>query len=202
MIGSKRTRAYVSMLYDKEKIPEYKQQLLEELKEFDNLPEQATQHPREDTDAIKPISEDIEKNERLIRVSENESKKLQEKIDIYVKAVANENVKIEKLDDLIKGLQNEIAGYVKTRTERTVEIEKYNEVITHDKKIIITNEKLISKLQKEVAQLTAKMKDPTSNGGRSRRRHKKRGKKANSYRRTTRRHKKRGKKANSHRRKH
>jgi uncharacterized protein YukE len=34
------------------------------------------------------------------------------------------------------------------------------------------------------------------------RRHKKRGKKANSYRRTTRRHKKRGKKANSHRRKH
>jgi len=34
------------------------------------------------------------------------------------------------------------------------------------------------------------------------RKHKKRGKKANSYRRTTRRHKKRGKKANSHRRKH
>jgi chromosome segregation ATPase len=198
MFGSKRTRAYVNMLYDKEKIPEYKQELLEELKEFDNLPEQATQHPRQDTDAIKPLSEDIEKNERFIRVYENQSKNLQEKIEIYVRAVANENVKIQKLDDLIKGLQNEIEDYVKTRTERTAEIEKYNKLITHDEKIIIANEKLISKLKEEVAQ----MKNPTSNGGRSRRRHKKRGRKANSYRRTTRRHKKRGKKANSHRRKH
>jgi hypothetical protein len=61
-------------------------------------------------------------------------------------------------------------------------------------------EEMSEKVDTLKRQLDAKKANNRPTGGT--RRHKKRGRKANSYRRTTRRHKKRGKKANSHRRKH
>jgi hypothetical protein len=48
-------------------------------------------------------------------------------------------------------------------------INEFNKIITHNQEIIKSNKKSIIKLRKEVAQ----MKNPASNGGRSRRRHKK-----------------------------
>jgi len=63
------------------------------------------------------------------------------------------------------------------------EIIKLQNEIKENKHEIEIYENFISKLNEEVVQLTAEMKNPTSNGGRSRRRHKKRGKKANSHRR-------------------
>ena len=159
MFGSKRTREYVYMLHDKEDNPKIKEELLEELKKFDSPSVEATQQSGKDTK--KSNIDKIIQKETFIRVYEKEIEKLTGDIQIYNKAL--------------------ISPYLNEDTE------KLKQVINQKEELIKTNNRLISKLREEVAQ----MKKPASNGGRSTRRHKKkRDKKANSYRRTRRRHKK------------
>lgn len=126
-------------------------------------------------------------------------------IEEYDKKLAVSKPKSEDAKEskkLIPDNSSMIKEYKRVISVHETEIKKLQDEIKVNEDTIKTYEQYISKWNKEVAQLTAEMKNPTSNGGRSRRRHKKRGRKANSYRRITRRHKKRGKKANSHRRKH
>jgi chromosome segregation ATPase len=126
-------------------------------------------------------------------------------IEEYDKELAVSKPKSEDAKEskkLIPDNSSKIEEYKRVISVHEREIKKLQNEIKENEGTIETYQQYISKWNKEVAQLTAEMKNPTSNGGRSRRRHKKRGRKANSYRRITRRHKKRGKKANSHRRKH